>query len=109
MCRKSGDGDHSLVTTLTQLIFFHVICTLSFYTPETDPMTYDPVISRKLLFTGELPVPPVVVRGYDFNKGIDFHELLSSYKYSGFQATNFGLAVDQINQMVFALNFFLLV
>lgn len=40
------------------------------------------------------------VAGYDFNKGINYHELLQTYKTSGFQATNFGLAVDQINAMV---------
>ena len=38
--------------------------------------------------------------GYDFNKGVDYHALLQSYKYSGFQATNFGLAVEEINKMI---------
>lgn len=38
--------------------------------------------------------------GYDWNNGIDYKELLSTYKYCGFQATNFGLAVDEINNMV---------
>eukprot|EP00094_Tigriopus_californicus_P011350 TCALIF_10956-PA protein Name:"Similar to CG8005 Probable deoxyhypusine synthase (Drosophila melanogaster)" AED:0.14 eAED:0.14 QI:66/0.85/0.75/1/1/0.87/8/0/364 len=40
------------------------------------------------------------VQGYDFNKGVDHHALLNSYRYSGFQATNFGLAVEQINAMI---------
>ena len=40
------------------------------------------------------------VTGYDFNKGIDHHALLQSFTNSGFQATNFGLAVEQINAMV---------
>ena len=40
------------------------------------------------------------VAGYDFNKGINYHELLHTYKTSGFQASNFGLAVEQINDMV---------
>jgi deoxyhypusine synthase len=38
--------------------------------------------------------------GYDFNLGVNHHTLLQSYRTSGFQATNFGLAVEQINQMV---------
>ena len=38
--------------------------------------------------------------GYDFNKGIDHHALLESFRVSGFQATNFGLAVEEINKMV---------
>jgi len=40
------------------------------------------------------------VQGYDFNQGIDHHKLLKSFKYSGFQATNFGLAVEEIWKMI---------
>lgn len=38
--------------------------------------------------------------GYDFNQGVNYHELFESYKHSGFQATNFGLAVDEITKMM---------
>ena len=41
-----------------------------------------------------------IVKGYDFNEGINYEKLLSSYLYSGFQATNFGLAVEEIQKMV---------
>ncbi len=42
------------------------------------------------------------VSGYEFTLGgeVDYHALLQSYRTSGFQATNFGLAVEQINDMV---------
>ena len=40
------------------------------------------------------------VVGYDFSKGIDYHQLLQSFRTSGFQATNFGMAVEEINRMV---------
>jgi len=40
------------------------------------------------------------VLGYDFNTGVDHHALLQSFLHSGFQATNFGLAVEQINAMI---------
>lgn len=40
------------------------------------------------------------VKGYDFNDGIDYNAVLQAYKYSGFQATNFGLAVEEINKMI---------
>jgi hypothetical protein len=40
------------------------------------------------------------VRGYDFDKGVDYDGLFASLKTTGFQATNFGLAVDEINRMV---------
>lgn len=48
----------------------------------------------------ELPKSTPQVTGYDFNKGIDYHRIFQSYKTSGFQATNFGLAVDEINKMI---------
>ncbi|XP_057333252.1 probable deoxyhypusine synthase isoform X2 [Microplitis mediator] len=38
--------------------------------------------------------------GYDWNQGIDYHNLFENYKHSGFQATNFGLAVDEIKKMI---------
>lgn len=44
-----------------------------------------------------------VVRGYDFNQGVDYERLLQSYATTGFQATLFSRAVDQINQMVSVL------
>lgn len=40
------------------------------------------------------------VKGYDFNDGLDYDALLHSYRFSGFQATNFGLAVEEVNKMV---------
>nr|XP_022322468.1 deoxyhypusine synthase-like isoform X1 [Crassostrea virginica] len=40
------------------------------------------------------------VEGYDFNNGVNYHKLLQSYARSGFQASNFGNAVQQINKMI---------
>lgn len=53
-----------------------------------------------LLNSEELPDDTPHVRGYDFNNGIDFVEFFKSLKCTGFQATNFGLAVEQINAML---------
>ncbi|CAK4086540.1 unnamed protein product [Aphanomyces euteiches] len=39
------------------------------------------------------------VKGYDFNKGVNYEELFKSYRYMGFQSTNFGKAVEEINRM----------
>lgn len=47
-----------------------------------------------------MPADSVAVQGYDFNKGVDYHELLKSFKTFGFQATHFGQAVEEINKMV---------
>ncbi|XP_058792189.1 probable deoxyhypusine synthase [Phymastichus coffea] len=51
-----------------------------------------------------IPLPLTIpsVRGYDFNSSVDYSSILSSYKYSGFQATNFGLAVEEILRMLVA-------
>lgn len=45
------------------------------------------------------------VRGYDFSdaecgRPLDYHALLQSYRTTGFQATNFGMAVEEITRMV---------
>lgn len=47
-----------------------------------------------------MPADAVVVRGYDFSGPLDHHLLLQSFRTTGFQATNFGLAVEEINKMV---------
>lgn len=41
------------------------------------------------------------VVGYEWNQGLDYNKLLDSYLQTGFQATNFGLAVKEINKMIF--------
>jgi deoxyhypusine synthase len=40
------------------------------------------------------------VKGYDFNKGIDYDLLFQSYKSTGIQATAVGEAIDIINGMI---------
>lgn len=53
-----------------------------------------------LVESSELPQDTPTVKGYDFNNGIDYHILLQAYKTTGLQATNFGLAVEEINKMM---------
>nr|CAD7433589.1 unnamed protein product [Timema monikensis] len=38
--------------------------------------------------------------GYDWNRGVNHSKLLETFRYSGFQATNFGLAVEEIKKML---------
>lgn len=40
------------------------------------------------------------IRGYDLNSGLNYEKLLQTYLNTGFQATNFGKAVNEINRMV---------
>lgn len=40
------------------------------------------------------------VKGYEWKKGINYDGILKSYLTTGLQATNFGLAVNEINKML---------
>lgn len=47
-----------------------------------------------------LPVDLPLVKGYNFNQGVDYRALLRSYLTTGLQATNVGVAIQLINTMV---------
>lgn len=47
----------------------------------------------------EMPEGSVPVKGYDFNSGVDYHKLLLSYATTGFTATTFGQAVEEVKKM----------
>lgn len=72
--------------------------------PDEKPEDKVPAELKKaiLVHSTSLPAGTPTVKGYNWNLGIDYHALFQTYKYSGFQATNFGLAVDEINKMLAA-------
>eukprot|EP00826_Nyctotherus_ovalis_P039687 TRINITY_DN3831_c0_g1_i7.p1 TRINITY_DN3831_c0_g1~~TRINITY_DN3831_c0_g1_i7.p1 ORF type:complete len:372 (+),score=105.61 TRINITY_DN3831_c0_g1_i7:264-1379(+) len=41
-----------------------------------------------------------VVKGYDFNQGVDYDKLFASYSSCGIQATNMARAIEEINKMI---------
>jgi len=41
-----------------------------------------------------------VVKGYDFNNGMDWEELMKAYKFIGFQGTALGKAMEEVNRMI---------
>lgn len=53
-----------------------------------------------LVASEPMPEGSETVQGYDFNKGIDYHALLQSFRRTGFQATNFGKAVEEVQRML---------
>jgi deoxyhypusine synthase len=55
------------------------------------------VTGAVLVASDTLPEGTPVIRGYDFNRGVNHDELLNSLLLSGFQATNFGKAVQEVN------------
>ncbi|CAL7944981.1 unnamed protein product [Xylocopa violacea] len=65
-----------------------------------------PELVKNAVLVHSSPIPPgtPIVEGYNWNKGIDYHALFQTYKNAGFQARNFGLAVDEIQQMIKARN-----
>lgn len=58
------------------------------------------VLDAVLQESVKLPENTPQVSGYDFNKGVNYDNLLKTYVNCGFQATNFGKAVLEINKMV---------
>lgn len=42
----------------------------------------------------------IKIEGYDFNRGVDYRQLLRSMVSTGFQASNLGEAIGVVNQMV---------
>lgn len=65
-------------------------------------MTSVPELAEKavLVKSSTIPDDTPKVQGYDWSKGVDYNAILDSYLTSGFQATNFGKAVLEINKMV---------
>jgi deoxyhypusine synthase len=47
-----------------------------------------------------MPANAIKVVGYDFNQGVNYRQLLSSYKTTGFQATNLQISMEIINEMI---------
>lgn len=57
-------------------------------------------VNAVLLPSQELPAETPIVVGYDWENGTDYNKILESYAQSGFQATNFGKTVTEINNML---------
>jgi deoxyhypusine synthase len=56
-------------------------------------------IARKNILKKSEELKGASVKGYDFNKGINYEEILNSFESVGAQATNFGKAIKIINEM----------
>ncbi|KAK7478753.1 hypothetical protein BaRGS_00029964 [Batillaria attramentaria] len=57
-------------------------------------------VEAVLVKSQSMPETSETVRGYDFNDGVDYHRLFRSYARTGFQATNVGKAIEEINRMI---------
>lgn len=61
-----------------------------------------PPVARAAVLKESTPLPDDLpqIRGYDFNQGLNHRALLQSFITTGFQASSFGLAVQEINKMI---------
>ncbi len=57
-------------------------------------------IARKNILRNSQEAEGISIKGYDFNKGVNYEKILGSYKSTGIQASNFSRAVEIINKMI---------
>ena len=73
--------------------------------PDKDPSSA-PSLAQEAVLAQSQPMPEgsQEVKGYSWDTvtdgKVDYSAILEAYLTSGFQATNFGLAVQQVNDMV---------
>eukprot|EP01135_Chromosphaera_perkinsii_P009731 Nk52_evm1s1865 gene=Nk52_evmTU1s1865 len=53
-----------------------------------------------LVKSASMPEGSETVSGYDFNQGMDYNRLLESFATTGYQASNFGRAVEEVRGML---------
>eukprot|EP00927_Polykrikos_kofoidii_P073403 TRINITY_DN6944_c0_g1_i1.p1 TRINITY_DN6944_c0_g1~~TRINITY_DN6944_c0_g1_i1.p1 ORF type:complete len:438 (+),score=73.69 TRINITY_DN6944_c0_g1_i1:81-1316(+) len=59
-----------------------------------------PAIAADAVLVKSEPLTSDTVRGYDFDKGVDYKALIDTYLRTGFQATNVGLAIQEVEKML---------
>ncbi len=59
----------------------------------------DKEIARENIFKKSIEIKGNIIKGYDFDKGLDFGKLLDSFTTTGAQASNFAKAVEIIKEM----------
>jgi deoxyhypusine synthase len=57
-------------------------------------------IVKKNLFRESSEVDGTVIKGYDFNSGVDWSKLVDSFASAGFQASHLSKAISVVNKMV---------
>jgi deoxyhypusine synthase len=57
-------------------------------------------IARENILRESEEVEGLNIKGYDFNKGVDYEKILDSYESTGIQASNMYKAIEIINEMI---------
>jgi deoxyhypusine synthase len=58
------------------------------------------LLAKRNLFKRSKNVQGISIKGYDFNKGVDYEQIIKSYMSTGFQASEFSTAVSIIDDMI---------
>lgn len=67
---------------------------------EEESTDINDALSAVLVKSAEIPDNIDVVEGINFEKEIYLHDFINHFKYMGFQATNLGIGIDEINKMI---------
>ena len=57
-------------------------------------------IARDVILKESEEIGGVSIKGYDFDKGIDYEKIMDSYLSTGFQASHFGKAIEIVEKMI---------
>ena len=68
--------------------------------PTNNTTNLPSLLVESVLKKTSLQPESATVKGYDFNQGIDYAELIKSYATTGFQATCLSKSIDIINKML---------
>ena len=56
--------------------------------------------ARESILKGSEEINGISIKGYDFNRGIDYEKIIDSYLSTGFQASHFAKAIEIIDKMI---------
>ena len=56
--------------------------------------------ARKNILRKSEEIKGISIRGYDFDNGVNYKEILKSFKSTGFQASIFPQATEIVNEMI---------
>jgi len=56
-------------------------------------------VARKNILRESSEIPGVNIKGYDFNKGVNFSKIIESFSSTGFQASNLAKAIRLVKKM----------
>jgi len=67
---------------------------------KTPKKTKNESIARKNILRKSEEVEGIKIKGYDFNKGINYEEIINSFSSTGIQASNLSKAITLVNEMI---------